>query len=166
MTTVANPAINSGDAAGDSYVSIRRLTDSRFADTLTGNDLNNRLTGNAGADVLTGGAGRDRFAFNTITDSPPGAARDKITDFDAGTAATVVDQIDLSAIDAETGPGNQAFTFIGTAAFTHTRGELRVRNAGTSAIVAGDKNGDGAADFEIELLNFKPATLRASDFVR
>jgi hypothetical protein len=29
-----------------------------------------------------------------------------------------VDKIDVSGIDAKTGPGNQAFTFIGTAAFT------------------------------------------------
>ena len=76
-----------------------------------------------------------------------------------------MDQIDLSAIDAETGPGNQAFTFIGTASFSKTQGELRVEQAGSSAIVMGDVNGDGAADFKIELLNFTDlSTLTASDF--
>ena len=57
-------------------------------------------------------------------------------------------------IDAKTGPGNQRFTFIGTAAFTNIKGELRVEQSGTSAIVMGDVDGDGAADFEIELPNF------------
>ena len=64
--------------------------------------------------------------LNVASDSPSGAGRDQITDFDAGAAASSVDKIDLSAIDAQTGPGNQAFTWIGKAAFTHTKGELRV----------------------------------------
>jgi hypothetical protein len=77
-----------------------------------------------------------------------------------------VDQIDLSAIDAETGPGNQAFTFIGTALFSNTKGQLRVQKAGSTAIVQGDVNGDGAADFAVTLLNFTNlSTLTAIDFV-
>ena len=101
-----------------------------------------------------------------MSGSPPGAGRDKITDFDAGTAATSVDKIDVSAIDAQTGPGNQTFTFIGTAPFSNTKGQLRVQKAGSTAIVEGDVNGDGAADFAVTLLNFTNlSTLTAIDFV-
>jgi Ca2+-binding RTX toxin-like protein len=59
-----------------------------FADTLTGNDNANRLTGGLGTDVLTGKGANDTFVFYAVSDSPPGAGRDKIADFDAGAAAT------------------------------------------------------------------------------
>jgi Ca2+-binding RTX toxin-like protein len=95
--------------------------------------------------VLTGGAGADLFVFKATTESPPGPTRDRIFDFDAGDAATSVDKIDLRAIDAQTGPGNQAFTFIGTAPFTKTKGQLRVRQVSTTAIIAGDVNGEALA---------------------
>src|SRR5439155_18656647 len=125
--SLAHPAINTGDAAGDLYTSVANLTGSRFDDTLIGDDQPNRITGSLGSDVLTGGGGTDIFVFDTTSDSSRGSARDKIVDFHTG------DKIDLSAIDAKTGPGNQTFSFIGTAAFTNTKGELRVRKEGSSA---------------------------------
>ena len=153
--SLSTPGTNTGDAAGDSYKSIENLTGSPFADTLIGDDLANRLKGGPGPDVLTGKGGNDRFVYTATSDSPPGAGRDRITDFDAGTATTSLDKIDLRTIDAETGPGDQAFTFIGTAPFTGTKGQLRVQRAGTKIIVMGDVNGDGIADIEIALLNFR-----------
>lgn len=69
---------------------------------------------------------------------------------EAGSATTSVDKIDLRAIDGKTGPGNQAFRFIGTAAFSGTRGELRIEASGISAIIQGDVNGDAAADLEMQ----------------
>jgi Ca2+-binding RTX toxin-like protein len=167
--SLAAPAGNTGDAAGDSYVAIENLTGSPFNDTLTGDGLANRLKGNKGADVETGGAGNDAFVYLRLDDSPPGAtSRDRIADFDAGTATSTVDRIDVSAIDAQTGPGNQAFTFIGSAPFTlGVKGQLRAFQSGASAIVAGDTNGDQAADIEIQLLNFSNlAGLTAEDFIR
>ncbi len=65
---LTDPTQNTGDAAGDSYVSIENLIGSIFSDTLIGdandNDLlggdgNDLLSGGLGADFLDGGAGRD-----------------------------------------------------------------------------------------------------------
>jgi hypothetical protein len=163
--SLANPAINTGDAAEDSYVSIENLTGSSFDDKLIGDDQDNRITGDAGSDVLIGREGKDNFVFNFTRDSPPGSSRDRIIDFDAGTATTSLDKIDVRAIDAKTGPGNQRFTFIGKAAFSNTAGELRVEMAGTSAIIQGDVDGDGNADLAIELQNFTDlSTLTEIDF--
>jgi Ca2+-binding RTX toxin-like protein len=57
--SLATPAINTGDAAGDTYASIENLTGSRFNDMVTGDAANNRIFGGAGNDTLNGGAGDD-----------------------------------------------------------------------------------------------------------
>lgn len=163
--SLADPGKNTGDAAGDIYRSIEGVVGSPFGDTLTGNNFSNSLTGDQGADLLTGQGGPDLFVYNDLRDSPPGPGRDQITDFDAGTATTSVDKIDLHAIDSKTGPGNQAFSWIGTAAFSNTKGEVRVEPAGTSAVIHGDVDGDGISDLEIKLLKFTDlSTLTAIDF--
>ena|SRR5205085_2220398 len=129
-------------------------------DYLYGNDVANKLSGNGGNDVLdgakgndtyTGGAGADEFRISEI------GFNDKITDFTSG-----VDKIRLSEIDANSGvAGNQAFTFIGNSAFHNVAGELRGYTAGGDHYVAGDVNGDGVADFSV---NVGAATPVATDF--
>ena len=52
-------------------------------------------------------------------------------------------------MDADTGrPGDQGFAFLGGAAFSGDAGELRF----AGGVLAGDVDGDRAADFEIALL--------------
>ncbi len=166
----AAPAGNTGDAAGDSYTSIENLRGSRFADRLIGNDQVNTLTGGGGPDTLTGKGGSDVFRYVRTSDSGPGATtRDKITDFNAGTATTSVDRINLRAIDANTRiGGNQAFTFIGTAPFPLNKpGRIRVTLSGPNTLISGEVNGDQKVDFEIMLQNFTAiANLTALDFIR
>ena len=105
---------------------------------------------------MTGSAGADKFDFNLTTESVKGVNRDVILDF----VRAQGDKIDLSTIDADTDgtTGNQAFAFIGTAAFTGVDGQLRC----SAGIIQGDVNGDRVADFEIKV---NPATLLAADFI-
>jgi Ca2+-binding RTX toxin-like protein len=109
-----------------------------------------------GQDYFFSGAGADRFELARIADSKVGAA-DTISGFAQGS-----DLIDLSAVDASTkAAGNQAFTFIGDAAFGGVAGELRY--AAQTTDIFGDVNGDRIADFQIHLTS--PLALTAADFL-
>ncbi|WGM40406.1 hypothetical protein [Caulobacter sp. NIBR1757] len=114
-------------------------------DTLEGGAGNDYLYGGAGADGLTGGAGKDFFVLQALSDSGVGdGLRDVIVDFDA------IDQVDLRALDANTSvAADQAFSFIGTGAFTSVAGQLRYEFDGADTHVFGDVDGDGGADFEV-----------------
>jgi serralysin len=57
--SLVNPAVNSGDAAGDTYTSIEGLIGSAFSDTLFGDANGNHLLGLDGNDTLDGGGGSD-----------------------------------------------------------------------------------------------------------
>lgn len=129
-------------------------------DTITGSAGADRLLGGTGVDTLTGGAGSDVFAYLTTSESGLGVTKaDILTDFTSGQ-----DLIDLSAIDADTTIlGNQAFTFIGTAAFTGL-GQLRIGTDSTGhAAIFANTTGTLTADFQISLHN--NAALTAVDFL-
>jgi serralysin len=131
-------------------------------DQLFGLGGNDTLIGGLGTDLLRGGLGRDTFRFDTAQDSSLDNP-DSIADFNKG-----FDKIDLSRIDANTDtPEEDAFTFIGGAAFTGTAGELRSVfdfRSGQNR-VEGDVNGDGEADFAILVTVPNPAPLVATDFI-
>ncbi|MEO3997844.1 cadherin-like domain-containing protein [Mesorhizobium sp. CAU 1732] len=128
---------------GDDY-----LTGLGGNDVLYGGNGNDRLVGAAGADILYGGAGNDVFRFEAVTDSPVGPGnRDIIMDFARGQ-----DRISLYDVDANiTMAGDQAFTFLGNAAFSGAAGQLRYSAYGNVCLVDGDVNGDGIADFQIQV---------------
>jgi Ca2+-binding RTX toxin-like protein len=127
-------------------------------DILIGGGGSDTLIGGDGKDIMTGGAGADVFAFQALADSMTTAA-DVIRDFAAG-----VDRIDLSMIDARAGvAGNQAFSFLGSGAFTSQAGQLRASHQGSNTMVTGDVNGDGRADFQIQLIG--NLALTANDFM-
>jgi Ca2+-binding RTX toxin-like protein len=123
-----------------------RLSGLAGKDELDGGAGNDRLTGGIGADKLTGGLNADRFEFLAVADSRTAGGRDTIVDFSRSQG----DRIVLSAIDASTTlGGNQAFKFIGTAAFTGAAGELRYQKSGGNSNIYADTNGDGVADMQI-----------------
>jgi Ca2+-binding RTX toxin-like protein len=133
------------------------LDGKRGDDFLAGGPGRDVLRGGEGDDVVQGGPGHDRFVFAERSEAPaPG--RDAILDFGRG-----ADRLDVSGIDAdETRPSDQAFVFIGTAAFSGTAGELRVAHPDADTLVQGDLDGDGGADFAIELTG--RIDLTAADF--
>jgi len=175
-----NMATGLTNFAGESYINFENATMGAGNDTVTGNVSNNVISGGAGNDILNGGAGNDtlaggagadtliggfgrdvliggadfdRFDFNSVTESVPGALRDVITDF-VGNGIFPGDVIDVSTIDANALVlGNQAFTFIGAAAFF---GAGQLRYAG--GVLQGNTDGDAASEFEVQLVGVPPLT--------
>jgi hypothetical protein len=107
---------------------------------------------------LSGGLWIDRFEFTQTGDSS--SSPDRILDFDR-----LFDRIDLAAIDAnsQTG-GNGIFSFIGDRPFSvQSAGQLRYEPVPDGLLLVADVNGDGAADFQIELIGV--TTLVAANFI-
>lgn len=144
---------NSGANAIHGGAGNDQITGGAGTDRLWGDDGDDLLIGGLDADWLSGGAGKDvfKFAMGDSTLSNP----DVIADFTAG-----ADIINLSAIDANSSKGgNQAFSFIGTGAFSGSAGQLRYERAVGAdgqgyALVQADVNGDSVADFALHLHGF------------
>ncbi len=131
-------------------------------DTLTGGAGADAIYGGGGGDALRGNGGADIFRYDNLSDSlgTTDATRDRILDFNTG------DKIDLSRIDAIAGGADDAFTFIGAAAFGNVAGQLRYTDAGGGIfIIEGDINGDGLADFMLSVTSVPPTPPVAADFV-
>lgn len=132
-----NDDVLSGAAGRD------RLVGGDGDDVLSGAGGKDRLVGGGGADLLTGGNDKDIFVFKAVSDSGPDTP-DTITDF-----VRLQDKIDVSAIDAVEGGGNDAFTWISDKAFGGHAGELRYESTASGLTIEGDVDGDGAADLSI-----------------
>ncbi len=168
----------SGGAGNDQLLGgagLDKLFGGDGADTLDGGLGSDRLSGDAGNDILIGGAGRDiliggpgndRFVFKPGDfGGAKAASADVISGWNTG------DRIDLARIDADTrnvaaAAGDQTFVFIGSAAFNTADshiGELRFEVSAAGITVYGDQNGDGVADFALQVNGV--SSLAASDFV-
>jgi Ca2+-binding RTX toxin-like protein len=139
----------------DTITGFENLVGSAWNDTLTGSAAANRIDGGAGADrirggegadLLTGGTGADRFIYASLKEAGNGTAtRDLIADLGSS------DRIDLSLIDAHSSlTGDQAFVFIGAAAFT-APGQLRYSTLNGVGLLEGNVDSNRAADFQIAL---------------
>jgi serralysin len=115
---------------------IENAVGSNERDLLVGNDAPNLLSGlagddvlngRAGADTLLGGEGADIFRLWNVEKG------DTIADFEGN-----IDKVDLSGSGVD-------FTFIGSAAFTGSAGELRFADDQ----LQGDTNGDLIADLQV-----------------
>jgi Ca2+-binding RTX toxin-like protein len=123
------------------------------ADYMVGGSGNDTFIAGTGPDVMYGNGGDNRFVFGSIADAPVGPNLAAIGDFVSGQ-----DTIDLSGIAQSLGA---PLTFIGSNAFTDQAGQVRSFTDGDSTFIAGDVNGDGVADFEIQLYN--APTVQATD---
>lgn len=120
------------------------------ADVLNGGSGNDVLIGGAGKDKLTGGLGADRFDFNAVSETGLSISNwDFIVDFKSAES----DKIDLSGIDANaaTAAINEAFSFIGTAAFSNSNATGQLRFVAATHVLYGSTDSDNAAEFAIEL---------------
>lgn len=148
----AGQAVASGISGVDLVRNIENLAGSVYADTLGGNGGANLLRGGGGVDTLAGGSGRDVFDFDASGDSS--GIGDLITDF-----VNTVDRIDMSTIDANSATAsavsNEAFVFIGAAAFSATNATAQLRFAydtiGHVGTLYGSTDADNAAEFAIRL---------------
>lgn len=175
FNTAANTVVNKGSVAGiirlnggnDTYNGTGSTAKATVFgdsgnDTLTGGSNKDVFTGGAGRDIMKGGLGADTFDLNSRTETGKTVTtRDKISDF----SHSQLDKIDLRTIDANTSKAlDQKFAFIGSKAFTKAAGQLHFKFEGSSkTIVEGDINGDGKADFQIELTGHK--VLVSGDFI-
>ena len=117
-------------------------------DAIDGGAGRDTIVGGAGRDTLTGGKGADLFVFSSGDSGASVRTADTITDF----SHRRHDIIDLSAIDAiARSHRDDAFAFIGDAAFSGHAGELRYGTRGADTLLLGDTDGDGAADLVIRL---------------
>ena len=144
-------------------------TGNGLANTLNGNDGNNTLDGAAGvdllkgghgedtliggtgADILVGGTGADGFAVRqeSLYSSLAPAGRllevDTISDF----STLDGDIIDLSAIDAIDGGGDDAFALVG--AFNGAAGQMTLSFGAGITTLRLDADGDGLADYMVKI---------------
>ena len=139
-----------------------RLFGGAANDNLVGGANADLIHGNLGGDEIQGGGGADVFRYQSTAESNPTAGMaDRILDFTPGT-----DKIELDRIDAKTNvAGDQAFTWIGSSAFTGVAGQLRAYDFGPFWVVEADVNGDGFADLQIGLNLQGPTPLGAGDFI-
>jgi serralysin len=144
---------------GDGSDAIRGST---RADTLNGGNGDDKIEGGMSADILTGGAGADTFRYQSASASGLGLNADQITDFAIGT-----DHLGFTLIDADSvTPGDQPFSFIGTAAFANTGvGQIHYLNSGADLLVQVDADGNGVADMDIVLNGLFGQALTANDFL-
>jgi serralysin len=162
LSLVSNQIIDDGFGNTETATSIESVEGTSFGDTIklgatdegyaAGDEGDDTLIGGEGLwQYLDGGNGSDTFAFLTASaiglDETGGI--DTIGDFVQGE-----DTIDLSAI--------ADFMFIGTMEFMEMANELRYETDGGKTLVYGDVDGDGEADFKLQLNG--TYTLTAEDF--
>jgi len=109
VVNLGNSALNTGEAAGDTFTSIENILGSSSADHLTGNGAANTLTGGNGSDVLHGMGGADTLMGGGGSDTLRGGAGGDVLDGGGGTdfadyaGASIGLTVDLATPSANTG---------------------------------------------------------------
>ncbi|MEO6279813.1 PA14 domain-containing protein [Roseateles sp.] len=129
VVSLANAALNTGEAKGDTFSGIENLAGSENDDTLIGDGFDNLLIGNPGNDGLQGGAGDDTLVG--------GAGADVMDGGDGNDTASYADsnegvKVDLTGATASTGGDAAGDTLVNIENLTGSRFSDR--------LVAGDGN--------------------------
>lgn len=161
LSLSSGQVIDDGFGNTETLKSIEAVDGSTLADNIKlgnadgwawGNDGDDFLLAGKGVQWFGGGAGEDTFIFgalNTLGNSK--ATRDQIDDFSQADG----DQIDLSGIGT---------LFLGgEGALTGEAGELRYVITGSKTILSGDIDGNGKADFQIQIN--KAVEFEEGDFI-
>ena len=127
-------------------------------DTVEGTEGDDLFLIGTGNHQISGLGGVDTFALVADLFSDGKGSTTVLFDLDAAGG----EKFDLSRIDAIIGTSeDDAFSFIGIAAFSNTAGELRTEDVGGGAqLITGDVNGDSLPDFAV----FAPLPLADSSF--
>ena len=156
------------------------FTGSSKSEIIIGNDLDNKIVAKSGDDVIKGGlgndtidagdggdtvwggAGNDVFVFGRGGDMDGGGKVDIFMDFTHG-----ADKFDLKLIDADTSKsGDQAFVFIGEAAFgSNKAGQLRAIYDFGKDVTRVELNTDGDSGAEYFFNVAGQHTFVAADFI-
>jgi Ca2+-binding RTX toxin-like protein len=134
-------------------------TGNALSNVIKGNALDNELSGGGGKDYLTGGGGSDVFVFDAFDTGASKKTRDVITDFQRG-----VDHIEIAEFDGF--DGDWSFS---KGRFSKDEGELHYKlvdlkgKANDCTLIEGDIDGNGKADFRIEVDGLHK--LAAGDFL-
>ena len=143
--SLANPSVNTGQAAGDIFISIEGLEGTKFNDVLTGDDGDNILRGELGADVLNGGDGFDFADYNVIAGNPGGNITVNLSDTSKNTGEAVGDTyISIEGLRGN-GGGNDSLT--GNDANNLFSGGYLPNDAGDGADFFDGRGGYDIADY-------------------
>lgn len=158
LSLALTAAQTTGGAGTDTVSGFEHLVGGTGDDRLTGSTQANRLAGGAGddslrgglgSDTLTGGSGADVFVVGSTGEAGKGSLADRIVDFGPD------DRLDLQAIDANalvSAPGDQAFSFIGSAAFSGV-GQLRMVLSNGVGLLEGTTSSISSASFQLLFSN-------------
>lgn len=149
--SLTTPSINTGEAAGDSYVNIRNLLGSAFNDTLQGDQYANILTGNdgddtlegmLGADTLKGGDGSDTASYT----SSATAVRADLNDYHTNTG--LASENDVYELIENLLGSDFNDTLVGSSGINRLDGgkgdDLLIGNAEGDQLIGGDDNQSGS----------------------
>ncbi|WP_302466833.1 calcium-binding protein [Teichococcus coralli] len=148
LLVVAQDRVLNGGAGNDT------LTGRSGRDTLNGGAGNDILVGASGDDVLDGGAGDDVLNGGTGSDTMTGGAGADTFVIDVRQGAGAADVItDFSAEDSILLAGPDGLTWIGDAAFSGVRAEVRQTRVAGGTLLQIDGDGDGVAEQTVLLRN-------------
>lgn len=97
VINLVDPSASTGEAQGDSYVSIERIIASYRADTVIGSAGSDIIAGLDGADSISGGDGDDLVFGGPGADTIDGGAGFDVLSYSAATTGVVVDLLNPAA---------------------------------------------------------------------